>query len=73
MLLPLPQRHLRLSLDGPFTEYRWFETICVKRFLGLCINHNNIEHIEKDFDFTNPEDRAKFNSMNFDCSVRERP
>lgn len=71
--MPLLQRHLRLSLDGPWTEYRWFEEVCKTKILGLCIKHDYVEHIEKDFNFTLFEDRKKFNDMDFDCSVRHRP
>ena len=68
----LKDRHLRISNDGPYTEYRWSETVCAKKFLGLCVKHEDLEHIEHDFDLTKKEDRVKFNTMGFDCSVRER-
>lgn len=69
-LPPLNKRHLRVSKDGPFTEYRWFEKYgCGIMKLGTCYR----EHIERDFDFTKAEDRARFNDMGFDCSVREMP
>ena len=69
----LKERHLRVSKDGPFTEYRWFETVCRKKALGICFKTDRVEHIERDFDFTKADDRAKFNDMGFDCSVRNMP
>jgi hypothetical protein len=63
-LPPLNQRHLRISLDGPYTEYRWYKK---------CGAFKRCEVIEKDFDFTKAEDRKKFFEMGFNCSVRERP
>lgn len=71
MLPPLNQRHLRLSLDGAYTEYRYYKG----RPCGLfnkftCYDQ---EVIIKDFDFNKQEDRQKFNDMGFDCSVRKRP
>lgn len=71
--MPLNQRHLRISLDEPKTEYRWHESVCLHKVLGLCVYYKRVEHIENDFDFTKPEDRIKFNDMGFDCSVRKRP
>lgn len=64
ILPPLNKRHLRISLNGPYTEYRWYKK---------CGLFKTCEVIEKDFDFSIPEDRKKFLSMGFDCSVRERP
>jgi len=72
-LPPLNQRHLRVSLDGAFTEYRWYERVCAKKLLGICVKHEDLEHLEKDFDFDKVDDRKKFNDMGFDCSVRKRP
>jgi len=70
-LLPLNKRHLRISLEAPNTEYRWYSSRKCGAFkLFICWD---VEHIEKDFDFTKKEDRIKFNQMGFDCSVRERP
>lgn len=60
-------------MDGPWTNYRWYERVCVKKILGLCIKHKEIEHIEVDFDFRKLEDRERFNKDGFDCAVRERP
>ena len=70
---PLNQRHLRVSLDGPYTDYRWHEKVCRKRVLGICINSEIVEHLEHDFDFTKADDRKRFLDMGFDCSVRGRP
>lgn len=70
-LQPLSKRHLRLSLDSPKTEYRWYSSRkCGMMNLFTCWD---VEHIETDFDFTNPIDRLNFNKIGFDCSVRERP
>jgi len=41
--------------------------------LGICIKHEQVEHLEVDFNFEKEEDRAKFNDMGFDCSVRVQP
>ena len=69
-LLPLNQRQLRISLDGPWTEFRWYkERKCGPLKAFTCWD----EMIEKDFDFTVEEHRKKFNDMQFRCSVRQRP
>jgi len=68
--VPLNQRHLRLSLKGPFTEYTWnkpYKCGLFKKF--TC--YESVTLI--DFDFSKAEDRLKFNQMGFDCSVRRRP
>lgn len=39
----------------------------------MCFGHNEVEHVERDFDFTKQDDRLKFNKTGFDCSVRVRP
>ena len=72
-LTPLNRRHLRISKEGAFTEYRWYDHVCLHRVLGLCVYYRMVERLEKDFDFTKIEDRKRFNDMGFDCSVRERP
>lgn len=72
-LPPLNKRHLRISKEGPFTEYRWHEEICKKKLLGICVKHETVDHLEVDFNFEKEDDRAKFNDMGFDCSVREMP
>lgn len=73
-LPPLNLRHLRISLEGPWTEYRWYEQ--VRRKCGpfkLLTCYDSVEHIEKDFDFTNAEDRKKFFAIGFECAVRKQP
>lgn len=68
--MPLPQRHLRLSLNGPYTEYTWKKPIKCGPFGAFkCYELETLI----DFDFNKPEDRLKFNQMGFDCSVRKRP
>lgn len=69
----LNQRQLRVSLEGPWTEYRWYEEKCKTRILGVCVAHTYTEHIERDFDFTKAEDRKKFLEMGFFCGVRKIP
>jgi len=70
ILTPLSQRHLRISEDGPFTEYRWFsDEPCGFLKMERCFT----EHVERDFDLSKPEDRKRFNDMGFDCSVRHEP
>lgn len=67
----LNKRHLRVSLDAPVTEYRWYSSRkCGVLKLFTCWD---VEHIEHDFDFTKAEDRVSFFKMGFSCSVRERP
>lgn len=64
--LHLSQRILRVSEDGAHTEYRWHRVYkCGFLKLKTCKE----EIIEKDFDFSKPEDRKKFNDMGFECSI----
>ena len=72
-LTPLNKRHLRISLDGAYTEYRWLEPVCLHRVLKMCVYYKQVPHIERDFDLTKAEDRKKLNDMGFELSIRERP
>jgi hypothetical protein len=70
-LLPVSQRTLRLSLDGPRTEYRWYPARPCSWFkMFRCYDQ---EKIEIDFDFTKESDRKRFNELGFECSVRKKP
>jgi hypothetical protein len=71
-LMPLKQRHLRISLDGTYTEYNWNEEVCVKRIL-ICVKYETKKHVEIDFNLDDPLDRKKLNDMGFELVVRERP
>jgi hypothetical protein len=73
-LPPLNKRTLRVSLEGPWTEYRWYDQVLRKCGPFKLLNcYDSVEHIEKDFDFTNPEDRKKFFAVGFECAVRKQP
>ena len=66
----LKDRYLRISLDKPSTEYRYY-TPYKCGFLKLLTCWT--EHIANDFDFTLPEDRKRFQEMGFECHVVARP
>src|ERR1700751_2763404 len=74
-LVPLNQRVLRVSRQGPFTEFNWKEEVCSNRVLGICTKWTKLKHTEHDFDFTKQSDRDKFNDMDLsrsDCLVKSK-
>jgi len=66
----LKDRYLRVSLDRPSTEYRYYTPYkCGLWGMLTCWK----EEISYDFDFTKAEDRKKFQDMGFECHVVSRP
>lgn len=65
-VLPLKDRTLRISRDGPWLEYQY--AVCKKKILGICVSS---EMTKDKYDLTNAMQREDLIDMGFVVKVRE--